>query len=89
MRITNKSPEVNHMGKHSIAGAVVGGIFTVLITWVAMADALEEGGFAIISTGIFGLAAGLCIGGLSQRILSCWPSKKGKKRKRPIASTQN
>jgi len=52
------------MSKHSIAGAVVGGIFAVLITWVAMADALEEGGFAIISTGIFGLAAGLCIGGL-------------------------
>ena len=52
------------MNRHVISGLLVGGVFAVLITWIAAYDALEEGGFALFATGIFGLAAGLCIGGL-------------------------
>jgi hypothetical protein len=45
-------------------GLFCGGIFTVLITWIALSDALDEGGLALLSSAVFGLAAGLCIGGL-------------------------
>ncbi|HEY7164905.1 MAG TPA: hypothetical protein VIB79_10115 [Candidatus Binatia bacterium] len=52
------------MNKHVILGLVVGGVFAALITWVAASEAFEEGGFALLASGVFGLAAGLCIGGL-------------------------
>jgi hypothetical protein len=52
------------MNKHLVAGILVGGIFTALITWIAMFDALAEGGLALLASAVFGLAAGLCIGGL-------------------------
>jgi hypothetical protein len=52
------------MNKHLIHGLAVGGIFTAAITWIAAADTLAEGGFALLASVVFGLAAGLCIGGL-------------------------
>ena len=52
------------MSKHLPQGMMVGAIFTAVITWVAASDAVTEGGFALLASAIFGLAAGLCIGGL-------------------------
>lgn len=52
------------MNKHLMHGLVVGGLFALAITWIAAADTLAEGGFALLASLIFGLAAGLCIGGL-------------------------
>jgi hypothetical protein len=52
------------MNKYLIEGLVVGGLFTAAITWIAASDTLAEGGFALLASVVFGLAAGLCIGGL-------------------------
>lgn len=52
------------MNKHIGTGLLVGGIFAALITWVAASDAFAEGGFALLASAVFGLAAGLSIGGL-------------------------
>jgi hypothetical protein len=52
------------MNKHLLQGWVCGGIFAAVITWVAASDAIAEGGFALLASAVFGLAAGLCIGGL-------------------------
>jgi uncharacterized membrane protein YciS (DUF1049 family) len=52
------------MNKHLIRGVVVGALFAASITWVAVSDTLAEGGFALLASIVFGLAAGLCIGGL-------------------------
>ena len=52
------------MNKHLIQGIIVGGLFAAMITWVASLDAFAEGGFALLASVVFGLAAGLCIGGL-------------------------
>jgi hypothetical protein len=43
---------------------VCGGIFASVITWVAVSEAITEGGFALLASAVFGLTAGLCIGGL-------------------------
>jgi hypothetical protein len=52
------------MNRNIAGGLLVGGIFAALITWVAASDAFAEGGFALLGSAVFGLAAGLCIGGL-------------------------
>ena len=52
------------MHKHRLHGVIAGGIFTVLITAVAASDAISEGGFALLASVVFGLAAGICIGTL-------------------------
>ena len=52
------------MNKHLIHGLIAGGIFTVAITSVAALDAISEGGLALLASIVFGLAAGVCIGGL-------------------------
>jgi hypothetical protein len=52
------------MNKHIFHGLIVGGLFAVMITWVAAFDAIAEGGLALLASAVFGLAAGLCIGGL-------------------------
>jgi hypothetical protein len=52
------------MNKHLLRGILVGGIFTTLITWIAASDTMAEGGFALLASLVFGLSAGLCIGGL-------------------------
>lgn len=52
------------MNKHLMSGIAVGGIFTGAITWIAAADAMAEGGLALLASLVFGLAAGICIGGL-------------------------
>ena len=52
------------MNKHLIHGLIVGGLFAVMITWVAAFDAVEAGGLALLASVVFGLAAGLCIGAL-------------------------
>jgi MFS family permease len=52
------------MNKHLLQGVVCGGIFAAAITWIAASDAMTEGGLALLASVVFGLAAGLCIGGL-------------------------
>jgi MFS family permease len=52
------------MNKHLLQGVVCGGIFAAVITWIAASDAMTEGGLASLASVVFGLAAGLCIGGL-------------------------
>jgi hypothetical protein len=52
------------MNKHLLQGLVCGVIFAAVITWVAASDAITEGGLALLGSAVFGLAAGLCIGGL-------------------------
>ncbi len=52
------------MSKHLIRGLLVGGVFTAIITWVAASDTITQGGFALLASVVFGLSAGLCIGGL-------------------------
>lgn len=52
------------MNKHLFHGALVGAVFAASITWVAASDTLAEGGTALLASVVFGLAAGLCIGGL-------------------------
>jgi hypothetical protein len=52
------------MNKHIIHGIVVGGLFALVITWVAIFDTLAVGGMALLASAVFGIAAGLCIGTL-------------------------
>jgi MFS family permease len=52
------------MNKHIFQGLVCGGIFASIITWVAVSDAIAEGGLALLASAVFGLTAGPCIGGL-------------------------
>ena len=52
------------MNRQLAAGLLVGGIFAAVITWVAAYEAFAEGGFGLLASAVFGLAAGLCIGGL-------------------------
>jgi hypothetical protein len=52
------------MNKHLIRGLLVGGVFAAIITGVAASDTIAEGGFALLASVVFGLSAGICIGGL-------------------------
>ncbi len=52
------------MHKHRLHGVIAGAIFTALITAVAVSDTVWEGGFALLASVVFGLAAGVCIGTL-------------------------
>ena len=52
------------MHNHTSTGIAVGGTFAAAITWIAMSQTIEAGGFALLASVVFGLAAGLCIGGL-------------------------
>ena len=52
------------MNKHILHGVACGGVFAAAITWIAASDAMTEGGLALLASAVFGLAAGLCIGGL-------------------------
>jgi Na+/glutamate symporter len=50
--------------KHVAMGVFVGGIFAANITSIAALDGFSAGGFVLLASVVFGLAAGLCIGGL-------------------------
>ena len=53
------------MNRHLLQGIIVGGLFALPITWIAASDALAAGSFTeILACAVFGLAAGLCAGGL-------------------------
>ena len=52
------------MDKHVAMGVFVGGIFAAIITSIAALDGFAAGGFVLLASVVFGLAAGLCIGGL-------------------------
>jgi len=53
------------MKRHLIHGIIVGALFAAPITAIAALDALADGTYLeILSTTVFGLAAGLCIGAL-------------------------
>jgi len=49
---------------HTSTGIAVGGVFAAAITWIAMSQTIDVGGFALLASVVFGLTAGLCIGGL-------------------------
>jgi len=53
------------MNRHLLQGIIVGGLFALPVTWIAASDALAAGSFPeILASAVFGLAAGLCVGGL-------------------------
>ena len=52
------------MNKHLMHGILVGAVFAAAITWVAASDTFAEGGLALLASAVFGLSAGVCIGGL-------------------------
>jgi ABC-type transport system involved in cytochrome bd biosynthesis fused ATPase/permease subunit len=52
------------MDKHTAMGVFVGGIFAATIASIAALDGLAASGFVLLASLVFGLAAGLCIGGL-------------------------
>ena len=53
------------MNRHLFHGIILGALFALPITWIAASDAIAEGDLlTIVATALFGLAAGLCIGGL-------------------------
>jgi hypothetical protein len=52
------------MHNHTSTGIVIGGMFAAVITWIALSDSFDAGGFALLASTVFGLAAGLCIGAL-------------------------
>ena len=53
------------MNRHLTHGIIVGALFAIPIAWIATLDAIADGNaLAILSTFVFGLAAGLCIGAL-------------------------
>jgi hypothetical protein len=52
------------MDRHIVTGVFVGGIFAATIASIAALDGLAAGGFVLLASVVFGLAAGLCIGGL-------------------------
>jgi hypothetical protein len=41
------------MNKHIFHGLIVGGLFAVMITWVAAFDAIAEGGLALLASAVF------------------------------------
>ena len=47
------------MNRHILQGLVFGGAFAATITWIAVSDAITEGGLALLASAVFGLAAGL------------------------------
>ena len=53
------------MNRHLIHGIIVGALFALPTAWIAASDAIAEGDpLTILPTALFGLAAGLCLGGL-------------------------
>lgn len=53
------------MNRHLIQGIIVGALFALPIVWIAASDALAAGNYLeILASTVFGIAAGLCIGGL-------------------------
>ncbi|HEV8714770.1 MAG TPA: hypothetical protein VGX03_18315 [Candidatus Binatia bacterium] len=52
------------MKKHILSGILIGGIFGALTAWLAMADALPEGGLVALAGAFDGVMAGLGIGWL-------------------------
>lgn len=52
------------MDKHIGMGVFVGVIFAATIASIAAIDGFAAGGFVLLASVVFGLAAGLCIGGL-------------------------
>jgi len=53
------------MNRHLVQGIIVGALFALPVTWIAASDALSAGSFPeILASAVFGLAAGLCVGGL-------------------------
>ena len=53
------------MNRHLLQGIIVGGLFALPVTWIAASAALAAGSLPeILASAVFGLAAGLCVGGL-------------------------
>jgi hypothetical protein len=52
------------MKKHILSGILIGGIFGALTAWLAMSDAVLEGGLVALAGAFDGVMAGLGIGWL-------------------------
>lgn len=52
------------MKKHIVSGILIGSIFGALTAWLAMADAVPEGGLVALAGAFDGVMAGLGIGWL-------------------------
>ena len=53
------------MNRNLFQGIIVGALFAVPVTWIAASEAVAVGSFPeILASVVFGLAAGLCVGGL-------------------------
>ena len=52
------------MKKHILSGILAGGIFGALTAWLAMAEALPEGGLVALAGAFDGIMAGLGVGWL-------------------------
>jgi len=52
------------MKKHIVSGILIGGLFGALTAWLAMAEALPEGGLVALAGAFDGVMAGLGVGWL-------------------------
>jgi hypothetical protein len=59
-----KSGKERDMKKHIVSGILIGGMFGALTAWLAMAEALPEGGLVALAGAFDGVMAGLGIGWL-------------------------
>jgi hypothetical protein len=75
------------MNKTTLGGLIVGGLFALSITWVAASETLAVGGLALLASAVFGLAAGLCIGGLIAANFALIDVEKARK-KEPSRKTE-
>jgi hypothetical protein len=85
-RVSHDSFRRDLMNKHLIHGLAVGAVFTVMITWVAASDALAEGGLALLASIVFGLSAGLCIGGLIAANFAMLAAEEKVTKEKPVTS---
>ena len=74
------------MDKHTGMGVFVGGIFAAIIAAIASLDGLAAGGFVLLASVVFGLAAGLCIGGLIVANFAMLGKEEKEKKDVPVAS---
>lgn len=72
------------MYRHVLQGLVFGGTFAAAITWIAASDAISEGGLALLASAVFGLAAGLCIGGLIAANFAMLAIEETEKKEAPV-----
>jgi Na+/glutamate symporter len=82
-----KTPEGEFtMDKHTGMGVFVGGIFAAIIAAIASLHGFAAGGFVLLASAVFGLAAGLCIGGLIAANFAMLGKEEKKNKEVPVES---